>query len=483
MDEDEEDVDEEDEEGQGEGFIADTHPDDEADLPAGIETDDRRHRELDRQREQAQQMDAEKQAEILKERYGRSRQAATDSVMVPKRLLLPSVDDPSVWGVKCKPGKEKEAVFAITKRIEEWARGKTPCPIISAFERTAMPGYLYVEARKKADVFNALDGITNVFPRTKVILVPIKEMPDLLRVVKNKPLVKGTYVRLKRGKYAGDLAQVDDFDSNAVTVSLRVVPRLDYGLNEDTRAPMVDGNIKGADKKRGRAAAFGLNKAATRPPQRLFSEQEAKKKEAKYLEPYVHFGKRDWKFRGLIYIDGYLIQDFKLTHVQTDNVDPKLEEVTLFTTGAADGTENLDLAALAESIKNTSTSENYQPGDVVEVYDGEQQGVLGKAIAIQEDIVTMRVTEGDLRGQSIEVPIKSLRKRFKEGDHVKVVGGSKYRDEAGMVVNIKADTVTILSDLSMQEITVFSKDLREASDAQIAGGLGKYDLHDLVQLE
>ena len=52
-----------------------------------------------------------------------------------------------------------------------------------------------------------------------------------------------------------------------------------------------------------------------------------------------------------------------------------------------------------------------------------------------------------------------------------------------MVVRIKADQVTILSDMSMQEVTVFSKDLREASDSGMAGGLGRYDIHDLVQLE
>jgi transcription elongation factor SPT5 len=483
VDEDEEDVDEEDEEVQGEGFIADTHPDDEAELPVGAQTDDRRHRELDRQREQVQQMDAEKQAEILKERYGRSRTTAADVAHVPKRMLLPGVDDPSIWGVKCKERKEKEAVFAVTRRIEELARSKTSCPIISAFERASMPGYLYVEARRQADVFAALDGISNVFPRTKIILVPIKEMPDLLRVIKSKALEVGSYVRIKRGKYAGDLAQVDDFEPNSLTASLRIVPRLDYGLNEDTKAPMVDGNIKGTDKKRARAAAFGLNKVATRPPQRLFSEIEAKRKEAKYLESIKAFDKKQWRYKNQHFVNGFLVQDFKLNHLQTENVDPKLEEVTMFTSGAADGTENLDLAALAASIKNTSTTESYLPGDMVEVYEGEQQGVLGKAIMIHEDIVTVRVTEGELRGQSIEVPVKGLRKRFREGDHVKVVGGSKYRDEIGMVVNIKADTVTILSDLSMQEITVFSKDLREASDAQIAGGLGKYDLHDLVQLE
>ena len=97
--------------------------------------------------------------------------------------------------------------------------------------------------------------------------------------------------------------------------------------------------------------------------------------------------------------------------------------------------------------------------------------------------MTLSVTDGELRGQSIEVPIKALRKRFQEGDHVKVIGGSRFRDEVGMVVRIKDDKVTILSDLSMQEITVFSKDLREATDSGVPGGLGQYDIHDLIQLE
>ena len=475
--------DEVDEEEQGEGFIADTHPDDLLDLPAGAETDDRRHRELDRQREAAQQMDAEKQAQILKERYGGKRITATDAVAVPKRLLLPSVDDPSIWGIKVKPTKEKEIVMMIMKRVEDRARSRNPMPIISAFERGhSMVGYVYVEARKQADVLAALEGMNNVFPK-KAILVPIREMPDLLRVNKSKQLQPGGYVRLKRGIYTGDLAQIDDFETNGLNVTLRIVPRLDYGLNEDATNPMVKGSHKGEAEKRKRHNAFGLTRPSTRPPQRLFSETEAKKKHAKYLSAISTFEKNQWTYHGDTYINGYLIKDFSVKQLVTENVNPTLEEVTKFTAGAEDGTENLDLAALAESLKNKTASDNYLPGDMVEVWDGEQRGVCGKAIAVAGDIVTISVIGGELRGQSIEVPAKGLRKRFAEGDHVKVIGGSKYRDEVGMVVRIQEDTVTILSDMTMQEITVFSKDLREASDSGGAGGLGLYNIHDLVQLE
>ena len=476
--------DEEDDGEQADPFIADIHPDDEENLPAGPDTDDRRHRELDRQLERDQLIDAEKQAQLLREKYGRRTAATADAVTVPKRLLLPSVDDPSIWGVKCKPGKEREIVFALTKRIEERAGTKAPMPIISAFERGGtMIGYVYIESRRQADVYTALDGIMNVYPRTKIVMVPIKEMPDLLRVSKSEQLHPGGYVRLKRGKYAGDLAQIEDVETNGLEATLRIVPRLDYGQNEDANAPMVDGNIKGEAQKRKRQGAMGLNNAAVRPPPRLFSDNEAKKKHQKYLQQVSTFDKKHWQYLGETYISGFLIKEFKIQHLITENVNPTLEEVTRFTAGAEDGTENLDLTALAATLKKGTSTENYLPGDMVEVYEGEQQGVCGKAISVRGDIVTIGVIDGELRGQNIEVPTKGLRKRFREGDHVKVIGGSRYRDEVGMVVSIQADTVTLLSDLSMQEITVFSKDLREASDSGVAGGLGRYDIHDLVQLD
>lgn len=433
-------------------------------------------------------MDAEKQAQALKERYGRKGATLSDSVVVPKRLLLPSVDDPSIWGVKCKQGKEREIVFAINKRIEERAATRSPLRILSAFERGgSMATFVYVEARRQTDVYEALDGLMNVYARGKngMVLVPVKEMPDLLRVIKSAELVPGGWVRIKRGKYQGDLAQIDEVETNGLDVTVRIVPRLDYGMNEDANAaPMIDNGVKGELAKRKRAMAMGLNSVANRPPQRLFSESEAKKKHQKHLTTQSGLGSRkEWIYLNDRYLDGFLIKDFKIQHLVTQNVNPQLDEVTKFTRGDADGTENLDLAALAASLKNNTAEDSYLPGDNVEVWDGEQQGVSGKTVSVHSDIVTLKVTEGDLRGQTIDVPMKGLRKRFREGDHVKVIGGSRFRDELGMIVRIKDDRVTLLSDLSMQEITVFSKDLREAADSGVDGQVGQYDVHDLIQTD
>ncbi|KAF3480906.1 uncharacterized protein GIQ15_06253 [Arthroderma uncinatum] len=470
---DDEDEAEDEEEEIESGFV---HHDDEVVLPAGAETDDRRHRELDRKRDMDATMDAEQQAQALKERYGRNRAAGADLVVVPKRLLLPSVDDPSIWGVKCRPGKEREIVFSIIKRMEERPPGsRNPVRIISAFERGGtMAGYIYVEARKQADIIDALDGMSNIYVRSKLTLISVKEMPDLLRVKKSEQLTPGGWVRIKRGRYQGDLAQLEDVETNGLNVTVRLVPRLEYGLNEDSNAPT-------GDPKRKRVG--GAGSAIARPPQRLFSEAEAKKRHSKYLSATSSLGGKSWSYLGDTYVDGFLIKGMKVQHLITKNVSPQLDEVTKFARGADDGTSNLDLASLAATIKNTTEEDAYLVGDTVEVFTGEQRGVVGQTVSTRGDIVTIKVLEGELRGQRIDVPTKGLRKRFSEGDHVKVIGGSKYRDELGMVVRIKDDRVTILTDMTMQEITVFSKDLREADDIGVDGKLGQYDVHDLVQLD
>ncbi|CAM1508545.1 Fc.00g053930.m01.CDS01 [Cosmosporella sp. VM-42] len=459
-----------------EDFIDNAHPDDMVDN--GRLDDDRRHRELDRRREMEQSMDAEKQAEILRQRYGnrRSARGLGDASVVPKRLLLPSVDDPSIWAVRCKEGKEREVVFSIMKRIEERSGTKDELAITAAFERggteSVMKGFIYVEAQRQTDILKALDSMMNVYPHSKMILVEIKDMPELLRVTKTPSLEPGAWVRLKRPvKHSGDLAQVLDVTENGLEARVRFIPRLDYGMRDDALASLT------TDGKRKRP--FGM--AGPKPPQRLFSEVEARKRHPRHIQgnPTTN----TWSYMGDEFENGFQVKDVKIQQLVVTDVNPTLEEVTRFASGAEDGTENLDLKALAASLKDSNTLVTYLPGDIIEVYSGEQKGVVGKATSVQGEIVTMSVTEGDLAGQTIEVPIKGLRKRFRVGDHVKVIGGSRFRDEVGMVVKISEDRVTLLTDQTNTEVTVFSKDLREASDIGGQGSLGQYSLHDLVQLD
>ncbi|KAI1100810.1 transcription initiation protein [Jackrogersella minutella] len=471
---DDEDEGEDDEEAaeENEGFIEHEEPGD-----FGEQSrldDDRRHRELDRQRDAITQEDLERAAEGYVRKYGNRRAARGlgDSAIVPQRLLLPSVDDPGIWGVRCKEGKEREVIMAIMKRVAERHNTKDQLAITAAFERggpnSIMKGLIYVEAPRQSDVMLALEDMMNVYPRSKLILVDIKERPDLMRVQKTPTLEPGAWVRLRRpAKHSGDLAQVLDITENGLDARVRYIPRLDYGLRDES--------ISAADKKRKRPVI------GPRPPQRLFSEVEARKRHPRTLQ--YSSQTNTWNYNGDEFEKGFQVKDIKIQHLIVSDVNPTLEEVTKFASGGEDGVENIDLKSLAASLKDSNANVTYLPGDVVEVYEGEQKGVVGKATNVQADIVTIQVTEGDLAGQTIEVPTKGLRKQFRTGDHVKVIGGSRYRDEVGMVVNISEDRVTLLTDQTTTEITVFSKDLREASDIGGQGSLGQYSLLDLVQLD
>jgi transcription elongation factor SPT5 len=480
VDEDDDEL-EADEDDLGPDFIEPNHPDD--DLPPEADKDDAAHRALDRKRQIETSMDLEKQAAAYKERYGRrTTTALSQGSFVPQNLLMPDVRDPSIWGIRCKQGKEREIVSKIMKKMLE-SKGRNAMKICSVFQRGdgegPMASYIFVEALKKSDVDEALMNVADVYPRSKMNLVPIKEMPDLLRTRKDKELVAGDYVRVKRGLYAGDLAVIDNIETNGLEVTLRLVPRLDYGLNEDFAKPPT------ADAKRKRPNAFASAALPKeRPPQRLFNEAEAKKRHERFLTTNRTLTKKSYVYNKETYENGFLIKNFRLQHLTTEGVNPKLEEITKLTETGDDGTETLDLEKLAHSLKSATAESNYMPGDEVEVYEGEQRGIVGRTEGVKGNIVSIQVTEGELAGQLVEVPVKGLRKRFREGDNVKIIGGSKYRDEAGMVLRIKDDKVTVLTNNNNEEITVFSKDLRESTDAGGASsGNSQFDVQDLVQID
>ena len=262
VDEDEEDIEEEDDDLGGEdGFIQ------EHDIEAeGLDLrDDRGHRDLDRKRQEITDQDAERLAEEFREKYGRSSASRYrgDGAGVAQRLLLPSVDDPSIWAVKCKAGKERDIIVQILKKAFNMRQRGHPVDITSAFERESLQGYIYIEARKAAHLLSTIKDIPNIYASTKLTLIPIQEMPDLLRVKQQSiELTPGAYVRIKTksSKYAGDLAQVDNVNEDGSVVRLRLVPRIDYSAKN---AVTIDGK-----RMKKQPAAF-------RPPARLFNEAEA----------------------------------------------------------------------------------------------------------------------------------------------------------------------------------------------------------------
>lgn len=421
----------------------------------------------------------------------------------PKALLMPGVNDPSIWGVRCKVnvvvvmirrvgkltsilaqiGRERDLVLSLSRKAATLAASDNAAPlrIISAFQRDSIKGYLYVEARSEDHVRTAILGLIGVYANSPngVFLVDIEEMPDLLKTKQKKvEIVPGGWVRIKRGKYAGDLAQIVDQSENGEDVLLKFIPRIDL-------TPKDEGLMVGSDgKKRKKGVATPL---AFRPPQRFFNPDEISK---------IYGNKEVVKrpggvltFRGDVYRDGYCEKDIRLSGLTLEDVQPTIDELTRFLGDAGSkGTDGesgsgLDLSQIAEAARKAAKS-ILQPGDHVDVFEGDQRGIYGTVESISNDVVIITPhADLDLEGTKVEVQARSVRKRFMAGDHVKVMNGTNA-DETGLVVRVKDDIVTFLSDLSMQEVNVFAKDVREA--AEVGSGvnvIGQYELHDLVQLE
>lgn len=337
-------------------------------------------------------------------------------------------------------GRERDIVLSLYRKTLDLEFKANPLQVISAFERTSLPGYVYVEARSKEAVINACANLVGIF-RKDPILVPINEMAPLLQLKqKEVSITPGMWVRIKRGKYQGDLAEVVDITDNGEEAGIRFIPRID--MNRDADAD-------GKSKRKRTTTAIG------RPPARPFNPEEVLRV---YGKKQVIKKGPSWIFQGDTYTNGFIEKDVRVSALVLENVNPTLSEIAMFAGQGKDGQDKgiggaLNLAALAEAAKRSSVVA-LQPGDHVEVYQGEQSGAQGVVDSVLGDVVHIRGVGLDLEGQTIEVPAKHVRKRFSPGEHVKVMSGQNT-DETGMVVSVKGDHVTFISDLTEEEVCIF----------------------------
>jgi len=305
--------------------------------------------------------------------------------------------------------------------------------IHSAFFRDSLAGSIFLEAQSAGQVTQAIHGIMGVFMGTPPALVPIEEMAPLLKIKKKDvQLSHGMWVRFKRGKHTGDLAQVVDVDQITSGIAgIKFLPRIDLTPKE---------------KRRDRLTGKSLG-ASVRPPARPFQIDEIRK-------IYGRGAAKQGAGAGAVifdndeYINGFCFKDFKVNFLQTEDIKPTLEEISLFTADEDDS--KLDLSAIMDANKMTTAS-GLVPGDRVEVHEGEQTGLYGSVETVTSEIVAIKAEGGDVHGQTIEVPSRSVRKRFEVGEHVTVING-KNTETSGMVVEVQGDVITLMSDQGEREV-------------------------------
>uniref|UniRef100_A0A670YU81 Transcription elongation factor SPT5 n=1 Tax=Pseudonaja textilis TaxID=8673 RepID=A0A670YU81_PSETE len=389
--------------------------------------------------------------------YGGSDELSDD---ITQQQLLPGVKDPNLWTVKCKIGEERSTAIALMRKFIAYQFTDTPLQIKSVVAPEHVKGYIYVEAYKQTHVKQAIEGVGNLrMGYWNQQMVPIKEMTDVLKVVKEMTNLKPkSWVRLKRGIYKNDIAQVDYVEPSQNQISLKMIPRIDFDRIKE-RMSQKDWVAK--------------CKKFKRPPQRLFDAEKIRS-----LGGDVASDGDFLIFEGNRYSrKGFLFKSFAMLAVITDGVKPTLSELEKF----EDQPEGIDLEVVTEST-GKEREHNFQPGDNVEVCEGELINLQGKILSVDGNKITIMPKHEDLKDM-LEFPAQELRKYFKMGDHVKVIAG-RFEGDTGLIVRVEENFVILFSDLTMHELKVLPRDLQLCSET--ASGVdvgGQHELGELVLLD
>uniref|UniRef100_A0A8C8FX67 Transcription elongation factor SPT5 n=1 Tax=Oncorhynchus tshawytscha TaxID=74940 RepID=A0A8C8FX67_ONCTS len=379
---------------------------------------------------------------------------------ITQQQLLPGVKDPNLWTVKCKIGEERATAIALMRKFIAYQFTETPLQIKSVVAPEHVKGYIYVESYKQTHVKAAIDGIGNLrMGFWNQQMVPIKEMTDVLKVVKEVTNLKPkSWVRLKRGLYKDDIAQVDYVEPSQNTISLKMIPRIDLDRIK-ARMSMKDW--------------FAKRKKFKRPTQRLFDAEKIRSLggDVSHDGDFMIFEANRYSRKG------FLFKSFAMSAVITEGVKPTLSELEKF----EDQPEGIDLEVVTETA-GKEREHNLQAGDNVEVCEGELINLQGKILSVDGNKITIMPKHEDLK-DPLEFPAHELRKYFRMGDHVKVIAG-RYEGDTGLIVRVEENFVILFSDLTMHELKVLPRDLQLCSET--ASGVdagGQHEWGELVQLD
>ncbi|XP_064477491.1 transcription elongation factor SPT5-like [Ornithodoros turicata] len=378
---------------------------------------------------------------------------------IAQQTLLPGVKDPNLWMVKCRIGEEKATVLQMMRKFIAYQNTDEPLQICSVVAPEGVKGYIYIEAYKHTHVKQVIQGVGNLrIGLYQQTMVPIKEMTDVLRVTREQAQLRPKqWVRLKRGIYRDDLAQVDYVDTAQNQVNLKLLPRIDY-----TR---LRGALRTSNEPEKR-------KKFKRPAAKLFDVDAIRAigGEVTTDGDFLIFEGNRYSRKGFLY------KAFAISAIIADGVKPTLSELEKF----EEQPEGLELE-LGESRKEEQ-GHSFAPGDNVEVAEGELVHLQGKIISIDGNKITMIPKHEDLT-DPLDFQFHELRKYFKMGDHVKVISG-RFEGDTGLIVRVEENMVVLFSDLTMHELKVLPRDLQLCADmATGVDSLGQFQWGDLVQLD
>lgn len=383
---------------------------------------------------------------------------------ITQQTLLPGIKDPNLWMVKCRAGEEKATVLLLMRKFIAYQFSEEPFQIKSVLAPEGGKGFVYIEAYKQTHVKAVIDNVGTLRAGVwKQEMVPIKEMTDVLRVVKEQAGLKPKqWVRLKRGIYRDDIAQVDYVDLAQNQVHLKLLPRIDYTrLRGALRTVQSENEAAKRKKKR-------------RPPAKPFDPEAIRAIGGEVTSDgdFLIFEGNRYSRKGFLY------KNFTMSAVLSEGVKPALSELERF----EEQPEGVDIELAAPARDDPAGLHSFSMGDNVEVCAGDLANLQARIVAIDGAMITVMPKHEDLRDPLVFKP-SELRKHFRQGDHVKVLAG-RYEGDTGLIVRVEPARIVLVSDLTMHELEVLPRDLQLCSDmASGVDSLGHFQWGDLVQLD
>lgn len=366
----------------------------------------------------------------------------------------PNSDDPKLWLVKTKLGKERESVLTLFNKFFSYNKSdKNKLKIFSALSFDSLKGYIYIEAFKEANVKEAISGISSI-KENSIKIVPMNEMTQVFRYdkLKTADIKKGQYVRIKNGLYEKDLAQVIHIEDIINKIYVKLIPRI-QAQNEEMKVE----NIGDYNKK--------LKKNIKAKP-KLFNRKKFKDYETRQNS----FG-NIYIWNKQMFQGGFLIKPMKARSLITENVRPTLEELKYFNI-------KVDEESNDENEKNESNScqnlnELYQKkkffkGDKVKINQGDLNGIIGTVISHENKCVQMYTNVKGIEKEILNIPEEIVSKQFIPGEFVTVISGENI-GKRGCIVQIKDDDVIIFSEETLTNFIVNSSDIAISNQKELQG--------------
>jgi transcription elongation factor SPT5 len=421
-----------------------------------------------------------------------------------------ATEDPKLWLVKCKIGKERQNCLTLLQKYYYQNKSQN-LKIFSAFSIDALKGYIYIEAFKEANVREAIAGISTI-RNDSIKLVPIEEMTQVLNFDKLEKvdLKKGDWVRIKTGIYEADLAQIMEIEDTALKIYVKIIPR----IFESNEIANLGGGFFGRE---GREKKENINTLGQNTLNKATEEEKEnnKKKAAEYdknkqfknkmkpkqqfFNPNIHtdhevkkhpfLGEQLFLWKNKYFKDGFFVKCLKLRSLVYKEIQPKIEELRIFESVNVIREENDEnktsfIDTLFNNIGevNNRNRNKFCKGEKVKFTTGNLTGITGKVTS--HDGTTVKIL-ADVVGLSDElvVPEQYLKRHFIPGDMVVVEKDTRHRGKRGIIVKINdEDTALIFDESTMSEIKVSMNNLILSSKIEkaIVAIQSEFKISDLV---